>query len=69
MMDGSKLGDMPGSDVGLVRSKVSLWIRPNKGEDQPWLGSVLIAAPQLNADQVKGILLVDPTIAHGFPLW
>jgi hypothetical protein len=61
--------DMPGSDVGLVRSKVSLWIRPNKGEDQPWLGSVLIAAPQLNADQVKGILLVDPTIAHGFPLW
>ncbi|KAN0089276.1 hypothetical protein V8E51_019536 [Hyaloscypha variabilis] len=45
--------DMPGSDVGLVRNKVSLWVRPNKGSDQGWLG----------------ILLVDPTIDHGFPLW
>ncbi|KAE9365214.1 hypothetical protein N431DRAFT_387264 [Stipitochalara longipes BDJ] len=45
--------DMPGSDVGLVRNKVSLWVRPNKGAEQGWLG----------------VLLVDPTIDHGFPLW
>jgi hypothetical protein len=30
--------DMPGSDVGLVRSKVSLWVRPNMGSDQGWFG-------------------------------
>ncbi len=30
--------DIPGSDVGLVRNKVSLWVRPNKGSDQGWLG-------------------------------
>lgn len=30
--------DVPGSDVGLVRSKVSLWVRPNLGSDQGWFG-------------------------------
>jgi len=30
--------DMSGSDVGLVRNKVSLWVRPNKRSDQGWLG-------------------------------
>ena len=30
--------DMPGSDVGLVRSKVSLWVRPNRLEQKGWLG-------------------------------
>lgn len=44
--------DVPGSDVGLVRSKASLWIRPQKN-DAEWLG----------------VLLVDPTINYGFPLW
>lgn len=30
--------NMTGSDVGLVRSKVSLWVRLNRGLNQPWLG-------------------------------
>ncbi len=30
--------DMPGSDVGLVRSKVSLWVRPDRGLRQAWQG-------------------------------
>lgn len=30
--------DIPGSDVGLVRSKVSLWVRPLRGSNQGWLG-------------------------------
>jgi hypothetical protein len=29
---------MLGSDVGLVRSKVSLWVRPNMDSDQGWFG-------------------------------
>jgi len=30
--------DRAGSDVGLVRSKVSLWVRPKKDPAQAWLG-------------------------------
>lgn len=30
--------DMPGSDVGLVRSKASLWVRSNRGWQNGWLG-------------------------------
>lgn len=30
--------DKNGSDVGLVRCKVSLWVRPDRGLNQPWLG-------------------------------
>ena len=30
--------DMPGSDVGLVRSKVSLWTRPKSSSEKGWLG-------------------------------
>lgn len=33
--------DMPGSDIGLVRSKVSLWVRPNKSSNRGWLGEKL----------------------------
>ena len=45
--------DIPGSDVGLIRSNVSLWIRPNRN----------------GQTGVLGILLVDPTISAGYPLW
>ncbi|KAL2046375.1 hypothetical protein N7G274_001822 [Stereocaulon virgatum] len=45
--------DLEGSDVGLVRSKTSLWIRPNKNGETG----------------VLGILLVDPTITEGFCIW
>jgi hypothetical protein len=61
--------DMPGSDVGLVRNKVSLWVRPNKGLDHGWLGRNFLNFVQINIDQAPGILLVDPTIDHGFPIW
>jgi hypothetical protein len=30
--------DMPGSDVGLVRSKASLWVCPNRCEQKGWFG-------------------------------
>lgn len=33
--------DVPGSDVGIVRSKASLWIRPQKPEHKGWLGESL----------------------------
>ncbi|MCJ1245292.1 hypothetical protein MMC30_002495 [Trapelia coarctata] len=50
---GTKIFDVEGSDVGMVRSKMSLWIRKNKP----------------NETGVLGILVVDPTIEAGFPLW
>jgi hypothetical protein len=61
--------DLLGSDVGLVRNKVSLWVRPNRGSDQGWLGKDSFKSVSVNIDQPSGILLVDPTIDHGFPLW
>jgi hypothetical protein len=42
--------DMPGSDVGLVRSKVSLWVRPNKGSNQGWLGNYLSPIVEVPTD-------------------
>ena len=45
--------DTPESDIGLVRSKMSLWVRTKKQSDE----------------MVLGILVVDPTINQGFPLW
>jgi hypothetical protein len=30
--------DKAGSDVGLVRSKISLWVRPKRGNEHVWLG-------------------------------
>ena len=45
--------DQPGSEIGLVRSKMSCWIRKNAAGEQV----------------VLAILLVDPTIEEGFPLW
>ncbi|TAQ86615.1 hypothetical protein B7494_g5058 [Chlorociboria aeruginascens] len=45
--------DMPGTEVGLVRSKVSLWTRRNKKGQKGWLS----------------IILMDPSITEGFPLW
>ncbi|KAL8833664.1 MAG: hypothetical protein Q9170_004150 [Blastenia crenularia] len=43
--------DVPGSDVGILRSKMSFWIQPK------------------NTGVVTGIVLVDPSITEGFPLW
>ncbi|KAA6414305.1 MAG: hypothetical protein FRX48_02668 [Lasallia pustulata] len=45
--------DAEGSDVGLVRCSTSVWVRPNVSPDHGWLG----------------VLLLDPTITEGFPLW
>ncbi|EHL02360.1 hypothetical protein M7I_1614 [Glarea lozoyensis 74030] len=42
-----------GPTVGLVRSKTALWIRKNKEEDHG----------------ILGILVVDPTLEAGYPLW
>ncbi|KAL8840943.1 MAG: hypothetical protein Q9176_003511 [Flavoplaca citrina] len=46
--------DIPGSEVGLLRSKISFWVRPRK---------------ESSTDPVTAILLVDPSITAGFPLW
>ncbi|KAL8861992.1 MAG: hypothetical protein Q9178_001447 [Gyalolechia marmorata] len=46
--------DIPGSDVGIVRSNMSFWFQPRKAK---------------RTDPVTGILLVDPSITEGFPLW
>ncbi|KAL8765973.1 MAG: hypothetical protein Q9209_007120 [Squamulea sp. 1 TL-2023] len=46
--------DIPGSDVGMVRSKMSFWVQPRKTK---------------GPDPVTGILLVDPSITEGFSLW
>ena len=70
--------DIPKSDIGLVRSRTSLWIRPNKPGEKGVLGK-----PQLHHlscresllclrswhESCLGILLVDPTISEGFPIW
>ena len=44
--------DIPGSDVGLVRSRMSFWIQPRK-----------------MGEGVVGVLLLDPPIKSGFPIW
>ena len=33
--------DAAGSDIGLVRSSTTLWIRPNETQSQAWLGMSL----------------------------
>ncbi|KAF2771083.1 hypothetical protein EJ03DRAFT_269309 [Teratosphaeria nubilosa] len=45
--------DVNGASVTLTRTKTSLWTRPSKGTKEP----------------VLAILLVDPTVSSGFPLW
>ncbi|KAL8686853.1 MAG: hypothetical protein Q9224_005320 [Gallowayella concinna] len=42
------------SNVGLVRSRMSFWTQPRKAK---------------NTHMVNSILLVDPSITEGFPLW
>ncbi|KAL8662109.1 MAG: hypothetical protein Q9202_005001 [Teloschistes flavicans] len=46
--------DVHSPDIGLVRSKMSFWVRPQKNQ---------------TSDPLVGILLVDPPITEGFPLW
>jgi hypothetical protein len=60
--------DRPGSDVGLVRSKASLWVSPKNLGQKGWLGKSLVFRNQL-FNTFPGVLLVDPSITHGFPLW
>lgn len=51
--EGTKEFDKIKSEIALVRSKISLWVRRNN----------------VNQKIVLGIMLVDPTISEGFPLW
>ncbi|KAL8807135.1 MAG: hypothetical protein Q9200_004790 [Gallowayella weberi] len=46
--------DISGSNVGLVRSRMSFWTQGRK---------------QTSTHVVNNILLVDPSITEGFPLW
>ncbi|KAL9025440.1 MAG: hypothetical protein Q9196_005741 [Gyalolechia fulgens] len=52
--NGKSISDIPGSGVGMVRSKMSFWVQPRKrGQTGPF----------------HAILLLDPSITEGFPLW
>jgi hypothetical protein len=51
--EGTDRFDKPKSDIGLVRSKLSLWDRKNTPDQTMMIG----------------VLLVDPTIKEGYPLW
>ncbi|KAI0134663.1 hypothetical protein BJ170DRAFT_211033 [Xylariales sp. AK1849] len=48
------LFDEDNAIVALVRSKASLWIKPHEPEQQ---------------GDFTGVLLVDPSVTEGFPLW
>ncbi|KAL8691065.1 MAG: hypothetical protein Q9218_003627 [Villophora microphyllina] len=52
--DSSRKDDIYSSVVGLVRSKMSFWVQPQKTQ---------------SSDPIVGIVLVDPPITKGFPLW
>jgi len=43
--------DLPGSEVGLVRCKVSLWVRPNGGANQGWLGKLCTTRVEVFTDK------------------
>lgn len=46
--------DMPNSDVGLVRSRTSLWIRPNKPGEKGVLGtSLCLTPPNVSSFQLR----------------
>ncbi|KAL8652236.1 MAG: hypothetical protein Q9226_004353 [Calogaya cf. arnoldii] len=46
--------DIPGSNVGMVRTKTSFWVQPRKAK---------------STEPVTAVLLVDPSVTAGFPLW
>lgn len=46
--------DIPNSDVGLVRSRTSLWIRPNKNEEKGVLGTLKMSHPLLGVTSKAG---------------
>ncbi|KAH9900097.1 hypothetical protein F4778DRAFT_740057 [Xylariomycetidae sp. FL2044] len=54
--DHGSMFDDDGAIVALVRSKASLWIRPKKD-------------PSDKEEDALGVLLIDPSIKSGFPLW
>ena len=47
-------GDLPSSTVGIIRSKISFWVKPRNSE---------------TSKNVVAILLVDPSVNQGYPLW
>ncbi|KAL8918904.1 MAG: hypothetical protein Q9208_007085 [Pyrenodesmia sp. 3 TL-2023] len=54
--DGSWISgfDDPGSITGMLRSQISFWVQPSHPGD---------------AAAISGVLLVDPSVNEGFPLW
>lgn len=60
--------DAEGSNIGLVRSSTSVWVRPNESQDQGWLGITIDPVSIESRLTVKGVLLLDPTVTEGYPL-
>ncbi|KAL8792418.1 MAG: hypothetical protein Q9195_005032, partial [Heterodermia aff. obscurata] len=46
--------DLPSSNIGTVRSKMSFWVQPRKSKA---------------SKNVVAILLVDPSVTGGYPIW
>lgn len=46
--------DLPSSNIGTIRSKMSFWVQPMNSE---------------TSKNVVAILLVDPSITEGYPIW
>ena len=46
--------DLPSSSIGTVRSKMSFWVKPRNSE---------------TSKNVVAILLVDPSVTEGYPIW
>ena len=47
-------GDLPSSSIGTIRSKMSFWVKPRNSK---------------TSKNVVAILLVDPSVAEGYPIW
>ena len=56
--------------VGLTRHRMSLWINPNKADRSGWSGKAFDSHVRaILKHGYIGILLLDPNVNEGYPLW
>jgi len=62
--------DKKDASVTLIRAKTSFWMKPRKQKDEPLLGRLHVG-PRTDSHLliIQAVLLVDPTVKAGFPLW
>lgn len=68
--DRNSLPSLDGGEsvVGLSRRKTSIWIGGDPKQKDTTIGR-LMRLHQRNSLTSAGIILVDPTVKEGFPLW